>query len=865
MNRTAGDPARFQGVGTMRIAWILLTMAAAAGAAGAEAENPAARAILESDEVAARWEFDRPSESAWHATHDCSAASRGGVLAIESRGQDPYLHAPVDIEGGPLKLTLRVRAQGGGAGAVYWATDKAPVSEAQRVALPLVHDGAWREVATRFHVDGRMRTLRLDPGTAAGTIEVDWMRITRWRPHPLAIERIEASGDAVAVFVRNDADAERSVTVNDRTANVAPGAVARFAIAPGGKRPLERIRVSVQSPNLPPVERTVFFHRPDVETDWLVRKAGSIELRVARDGSLARVFRGGKPTAVLGPIVHVGGEIPTFAATDEGDAIHLRNDAMSVRLRLAGDELRTEIDSRDDCEGPCLRIVGDMRQAVFAGLEYMEQGDASSSKLDVETEEHLRFAPPLRHVTMPLAAVATEHCVAAISWDDMTLQPVFASPNAYDGAADHRVALRGKRIAATIRIAAGSNEHGDVRGGIEEAILWAVKRRSLPPLPAPPRSPEAQRAFDLATLDGPLRTRDGWGHCIEPHWGRAPFGDMASTLWRLGGKAPELPRIVPGGAHIRNDSIYFASGRAEEWLRQAKAEIARHIAAQQPDGSYRYDGPYRRGHFENTASGLCATHAARLLELAHLTGDKDALAAGVRTLDYMKRFRVPRGAQTWEVPLHTPDLLGSAYLVWAYVRGYELTGDKAYLAEARRWALSGMPFVYQWSDRPVMAYSTIAVLGATNWQAPYWIGLPVQWVGGVYAYALGLLAPHDATLDWRHVARGILVAGRQMQYPDGPNAGTLPDSFALAEQERRPWNINPCALVSLERLLDGKVDSLAVAMVDGKHVVAPFPVRIVGKQVVVEGVAGTRYQAIVDGRRIVDVTSQGADKFDLEQ
>jgi hypothetical protein len=24
------------------------------------------------------------------------------------------------------------------------------------------------------------------------------------------------------------------------------------------------------------------------------------------------------------------------------------------------------------------------------------------------------------------------------------------------------------------------------------------------------------------------------------------------------------------------------------------------IPAQQPDGSYRYDGPYRRGHFENT-------------------------------------------------------------------------------------------------------------------------------------------------------------------------------------------------------------------------------------------------------------------------
>ncbi len=44
-----------------------------------------------------------------------------------------------------------------------------------------------------------------------------------------------------------------------------------------------------------------------------------------------------------------------------------------------------------------------------------------------------------------------------------------------------------------------------------------------------------------------------------------------------------------------------------------------------------------------------------LLDYARLTGDPRALAAGLRTLDYMKRFCVPRGAQVWEVPLHTPD------------------------------------------------------------------------------------------------------------------------------------------------------------------------------------------------------------------
>ncbi len=81
----------------------------------------------------------------------------------------------------------------------------------------------------------------------------------------------------------------------------------------------------------------------------------------------------------------------------------------------------------------------------------------------------------------------------------------------------------------------------------------------------------------------------------------------------------------------------------------------------------------------------------------------------------------------WELSLHTPDVLASAYLVWGYLRGYQLTGDAAHLKEARRWALSGLPFVYQWSRYPVMMYATTPVFGATNWRAPNWIGRPVQW------------------------------------------------------------------------------------------------------------------------------------------
>ena len=228
-----------------------------------------------------------------------------------------------------------------------------------------------------------------------------------------------------------------------------------------------------------------------------------------------------------------------------------------------------------------------------------------------------------------------------------------------------------------------------------------------------------------------------------------------------------------------------------------------------------------------------------LLEYARLTGDPRALAAGLRTLEYMKRFCVPRGAQVWELSLHTPDQLASAYLVWAYVRGYELTGKEEYLAEARRWAPSGLPFVYLWGRYPVMLYATPPVYGATNWQAPNWMGLPVQWVGGSTPTPWPCSRPTTMSLDWNHVARGILIAGEQMQYPDGPDRGLLPDSFTLDGQRRNGPRINPCAMASLRLVLDGQFDSLAVAADGGHRIVAPLPVTIRQGQAHVRGQPGT--------------------------
>ncbi len=815
--------------------------------------NPVSRAVI--TRPLAEWNFDDGTEG-WSAERHCRVSAGQRLLKVEATGDDPYMHRQVNLPGGELILEIKARSRNAGSGAVYWTTSQSPQrGEDKARHFPLTHDGQWHEYSVGFSAPGMLTDLRLDPGGAPGEFEIDWIRLVAQERHPLTIEGVQTADQHVRFAVKNHRPQPVEFSVEGQKHVIDAGATIQLDRPVRRDKPLEAVSVQLETDDFPPVRRTVFLHHAEAETDWITRPLGEFSLQVARDGSVARVRRGGQLAAALAPLVHCDGKVPALKPVEEAASLRFQGDGVALTVSTSENEISVSITSPVPCEGPVVRALGGLEQGLFAGLEYLGKGERSSSRLDVETEEHLRFAPDPVKVTMPLMAFVTGQASVAMTWSDMQLQPTYATPNFFDADADHRMGLRGENIEAAIRVD---------RLPLEECIHWAVKKHGLPPLPEPPRSQARQRALCLEALNGPLRTDRGWGHCVEERWPRQPYADMASTVWRLAGEVPDVPRLVPGGAHVRNDAVYFVTGRVAEWKEVHARQVAGILTQQKPDGSFRYSGKYARGHFEDTASGVCARPAATLLEYARLTGNAEALEAGLRTLDYMKRFRTPRGAQVWEVPLHTPDQLASAYLVWAYVRGYELTGNEEYLQHARKWALSGIPFVYLWSRYPIMLYATPPVFGATNWRAPCWIGLPVQWVGGVYAYALTLLAPHDDSLDWNHLARGILLSAEQQQYPDGEYAGLLPDSVKLETQERRPWRINPCALVSLRLVLDGQLDSLSVAT-DGKHrVIAPFPVTIRDGKAHVDAQQGVSYQILVDGERIVQVKSRGRDLVPLK-
>jgi hypothetical protein len=100
------------------------------------------------------------------------------------------------------------------------------------------------------------------------------------------------------------------------------------------------------------------------------------------------------------------------------------------------------------------------------------------------------------------------------------------------------------------------------------------------------------------------------------------------------------------------------------------------------------------------------------------------------------------------------------------------------------------------TSRAVGPYATIAVYGATQWKAPVWLGLPVQWCGLVYADALYRLVRDDPHGPWKKLADGITASGIQQTWPqtDAEKQGLLPDSFVLRPQTRNGPAINPATL-----------------------------------------------------------------------
>jgi hypothetical protein len=264
--------------------------------------NPFPRQLLRTEPLH-QWSFQNGT-AGWTALHQCKIETVGGVLKIQTSGNDPYLiSGPIRVEG-PLAVKLHAKCVGGGSGEFFWTTVESPnTSEERSQNFKLVHDGQWRDYAVRLGARGTVTRLRLDPGTAPGVVEVEKIELIREVLHPLEIMAVHATGRQVSLTLTNHTDKAISCAVAGRQMALGGNAAQVVTLSVGGEAPFEARDITVLSEGLPPLHRRAFMADAEAAGEWVERKSGNLVLKVARDGSGARVELGAKLVGFIAPLV----------------------------------------------------------------------------------------------------------------------------------------------------------------------------------------------------------------------------------------------------------------------------------------------------------------------------------------------------------------------------------------------------------------------------------------------------------------------------------------------------------------------------------------------------------------------------------
>lgn len=493
-------------------------------------------------------------------------------------------------------------------------------------------------------------------------------------------------------------------------------------------------------------------------------------------------------------------------------------------------------------------------QAMLAGVEYLVDEPSSDTK-DVIGPKANRLMVHDYKLCFPLMAISYENRWLSLEWEyEKFPATIFDSPDRLIKSGGHLFALwspstkdgrfeNDLTVYKPLRWKAKSTQSLKMivsAGNQDETMASAIdrytQRNPLPPVPI--FEDEFQGALELMAhgwLDSVINVDGNWRHAYVQGSGFGARPAMDGILMldyiRVKTKDKKLAQKIqqeleaikqkrsPENYHasVSHDYNHFYTflylAKGDEWLNAHLPSVNGLFKEFRQDGSYRYRIPeppaknYGTTHWTDHANGLTAAVMTGMTRVALATGNIEYRENYLKLLDKVLELYkndVPRGAQTWEIPLHTPDILASAYIVAHCTAAYRITGDENYLKHAEYWALTGLPFVYLVNPmaeiNPDGTYGTIAVLGATAWAAPMWVGLPVQWCGCVYRNALyqyvDELKDKDRKKFWSTIADGITTTGLQFSFQkhdgDEPSKwGLLPDAYGIMARSKGGPAINP--------------------------------------------------------------------------
>ena len=790
------------------------------------------------------WLTNAPAASEWTAPHDAAVSATGDGLQFQITGPDPFVHGPARDypihETGWLEVTLRSDQVGNGQ--IFWYRDGAREPDSIRFSVPTTD---WTTIKVPIPALGPGFQLRFDPPGESGRCVVRSIvgsprRLyaePTWRTPPrltatnyplaevhsgrLTWQQIGGWGENVILWngqvIAQGHPRPPWGWVEDGQLKWAdPTAPAeKFEVDQTGSGITVKSRVSTPSGRTLVLQQLIAPGREDntidVQTTWTAGQ--EIDILFA-------------PLLLIHPREEVFGPEPHQALFSGVEC--LENEPSSSERNLRGPQALRRVPEPTKITFPLMTVASDK---VWMSLDWTVD-DRVAALFDVP-DRIWHSGGPVFGLIAPGSATSQRPDGALLPYEPVHL-------------------AAGDQLVAKATLSAGSGVLHVRPGSLLEAeslskytgttVIPAVQgwvRRHTPPRVDGTKERAAMTNFlDVAAhgwLDSRLRHGHQFSHAVGSNFGAQPAADAA--LWmdwlstrvhepgladRLRAASTAAIAEVPVSAwhasqigHIRQPLVPLVYGHVAENLVALKEEARQWVQRLGTNGVMAYSPSpghvdLSETHGSREANGLVSKPIQTILQAAFITGDPGLREDGLRLLRTLDRwkFGVPRGAQSWEVPLHAPDILASAQLADAYRLGAILSNnDPVLLQQAEYWAWTGVPFVRLNATGldSVGYFATTPVLGATEYVAPNWIGLPVQWCGLVYARTLLDLAEVSGNKGWYPMARGIAWSGvRQSHTHEDPGLiGLLPDSFDLKAQVRNPVPINPATL------LPGVADYLA--------------------------------------------------------
>ena len=126
----------------------------------------------------------QPNLAGWEPSRDAQVSVKNGILTMESTGGDPFMfNRDVPKAARGTIVEIRMRSSASGPGQVFWGVEGvAPLFARERsLGLKVVHDGEWHTYSQALSEQPGLTAVRIDPATAPGPIEFDWIRLTAAR------------------------------------------------------------------------------------------------------------------------------------------------------------------------------------------------------------------------------------------------------------------------------------------------------------------------------------------------------------------------------------------------------------------------------------------------------------------------------------------------------------------------------------------------------------------------------------------------------------------------------------------------------------------------------------------------------------